>query len=94
MKTLQVEYHFQKNGHFIYVSTGATPQEHDETLKAFSFTPDGNLNGKSFRDESGKVVARTYRALKRLLNIADNSAAANLLITQIGKSAKYVRVFD
>jgi len=49
MKTLQVEYHLQKNGHFIYVSTGATPQEHDETLKAFSFTPDGNLNGKSFR---------------------------------------------
>lgn len=91
MKTLEVEYHFQKNGHFIYVSTGATPEEHDETLQAFSFTPDNKLIGvgRSFRDESGKVVAKTYRALKRFLNIADNSAAANLLITEIAKSAKY-----
>ena len=90
MKTLEVEYHFLTNQHFIYTSIGSTVQEHDDTLKAFSFTPDGNLNGKSFRDDSGKVVARTYRALKRLLNIADNSSAANLLITQIEKSAKYI----
>ena len=91
MKTLQVKYYFQKNGHFIYVSTGATPQEHDETLTAFSFTPDSKLIGvgRSFRDESGKVVARTYRALKRLLKITDCSAAANLLITEIAKSAKH-----
>jgi hypothetical protein len=91
MKTLEVEYYFIDKQHFVYVSTGANPSEHDETLKAFSFIPDGNLNGKSFRDDSGKVVARTYRALKRLLNIADNSAAANLLITQIGKSAEYIK---
>jgi len=92
MKTLQVEYHLQKNGHFIYVSTGATPEEHDETLTAFSFTPDSKLIGvgRSFRDESGKVIARTYRALKRFLGVADNSAAANLLITQIAKCAKKV----
>lgn len=91
MKTLEAKYYFIDGKHYIYTSTGSTPEEHDETLRAFSFVQDAKFIGvgKSFRDESGKVVARTYRALKRLLNIADCSAAANLLITQIAECKKH-----
>jgi hypothetical protein len=57
------------------------------SLKRFGFDYAGNTYTiecepstaviKNFKDESGKTVARTYRAMKRVLGIKDESFLAN-----------------
>lgn len=50
--------------------------------------------GKNFKDESGKLIARTYKGFRDSLGIAPSSYTAQLLVNEIKKARDILQTVE